>query len=489
MKKLCLGTMIKLLYQARSRQSDRSRDVCRRIFAVFDCNIDDYSKELPSHLKSGHNPVPKELFDRAVDMTEDQVNWGVKQYILGSILSNKREALIRAIKDILFNDTDMLPTEVVGYPGFEKKAILDSDTFEESAVIASVLRYSALCDNKALASSIKEIPADYLDGFISGEPIYFIDESEDQDDISPLKRTLRDPLFDRIFIPAASIKIPGMANPATASVYYISPQNCKFRFRNMESFIISNIGSYVYSRARVLQIQNLTKNDAAVGSNAMLKFMKTYGSEASTVLGEILLYVFLEQVLDAPKIMSKIEISELNGSYISKSDGVHLLREEISGQPFHQLVFGASDITGNLNAAIDRAFGKIIQIENNYDDELKVIDNTRHQTIFDPEATRFMVDLMTPKRDGSYKPDMAFGAFLGYTIVLDTPETDSRKYGKAVEEQLKKDIFAAQPYLEKKIRENHLEGYSFYLYVLPFNDAPKEKESIIQDILSGGGAF
>ncbi len=453
------------------------RDVCRRIFAVFDCNIDDYSKELPSHLKSVHNPVPQAIYDRAVNLTEGEANWGVKQYILGSILSNKREALIRAIKDILYNDTDMLPTEVVGYPGFEKKAILDSDTFEESAVIASVLRYSALCDNKALASSVKEIPADYLDGFIIGEPIYFIDESEDQDDISPLKRTLRDPLFDRIFIPAASIKIPGMANPATASVYYIRPQNCKFRFRNMESFIISNIGSYVYSRARVLQIQNLTKNDAAVGSNAMLKFMKTYGSEASTVLGEILLYVFLEQVLGAPKIMSKIEISELNGSYISKSDGVHLLREEISGQPFHQLVFGASDITGNLNAAIDRAFGKIIQIENNYDDELKVIDNTRHQTIFDPEATRFMVDLMTPKRDGSYKPDMAFGAFLGYTIVLDTPETDGRKYGKAVEEQLKKDIFAAQLYLEKKIRESILKDTVFIYMFSPSMMRQKKKKA------------
>ena len=35
--------------------------------------------------------------------------------------------------------------------------------------------------------------------------------------------------------------------------------------------------------------------------------------------------------------MTKLEINELNGGFISKSDGVHLLREEISGQPFHQL--------------------------------------------------------------------------------------------------------------------------------------------------------
>lgn len=36
MKKICLGTMIILLYQARSRKSDQLRDVCRRIFAAFD---------------------------------------------------------------------------------------------------------------------------------------------------------------------------------------------------------------------------------------------------------------------------------------------------------------------------------------------------------------------------------------------------------------------------------------------------------------------
>ena len=31
-----------------------------------------------------------------------------------------------------------------------------------------------------------------------------------------------------------------------------------------------------------------------VGANAMLKFMSTYGTNAETVLGEILLYAFLE---------------------------------------------------------------------------------------------------------------------------------------------------------------------------------------------------
>ena len=91
-----------------------------------------------------------------------------------------------------------------------------------------------------------------------------------------------------------------------------------------------------------------TKNLAAVGSKAMLKFMNTYGASADTVLGEILLYIFLEQELDAPKIMSKIELGSSNMDTVSKSDGVHILSLNKSGQPFHQLVFGVSHIVGDL---------------------------------------------------------------------------------------------------------------------------------------------
>ena len=124
-------------------------------------------------------------------------------------------------------------------------------------------------------------------------------------------------------------------------------------------------------------------------------------------------------------------------------------------------MFGASDIVGDLQIAIDRAFDKIIAVENNHDSELQMVDNTTQWTIYDPDATDYMVKLMTPQRNGTYKPDMAFGAFLGYTIKRDQSETDSQKYRVA--------------------------GYSFYFYLLPFNDAANERISIIQELLSGGG--
>lgn len=489
MKQMCLGTMITLIYQSRKRSVDKIKDICAWIFAAYDLDIAGFNKELPSHLKSGHDSVPTDLIAKARSLDIEEISKKLDEHIQTIIHPDKHEALFRAVKAILKEDTSISDSAVVGVlSGFTKKEIIERDSFYESMTLANILTYSITSvENEKMKSSIREIDKDYVDGFIDSKiPIYFLVHKADQDEIIPLKRTLRDPRFDRIFKRAGSLTIAGLSNPSTATLFYIDPTNCKFRFDHLKNFIIDNIGSYVFSRAQVKRIIDLSDNKAAIGSRAMLKFVQAYGKSSETVLGEILLYVFLEQELDAPKIMSKIEIDEANRNVVSKSDGVHLLSIDKSGQPFHQLVFGASDIVGDLTLAVDRAFEKIISIEQNTDQELRMVDNTTQWTIYDPDATQYMVDLMKPHRDGSHGPDMAFGAFLGYTIKLDKPETDSQKYRIAVKNQLITDIKNLQPYITKKIQDNGLSGYSFYFYTFPFNDAPNEKTSIIQEMLSGG---
>lgn len=488
MKRICLGTMITLLYQSRMRGTDRVKTVCDGIFAAFNCKCS-YNKELPSHLKSGHDPTPGFLVDAARNLSIEDIDMGFEKHVIPLIHNEKREALIRAIKDILRDDTTISGGTIVGMmPGFEKDSILNNNTFDESALLANVVTYaitSTINDN--LRANIKEIGNGYVDGFLgSGEKIYFDNPRVDQDKVSPLKRTMKDPRFNQIFKKATEMRISGMENPSKACVFYIDPNNCKFRFRELEDLIINNIGSYVFSRVQITQITNTTKNKAAVGSRAMLKFVQKYGANAGTVLGEILLFIFMEQELGAPKIMSKIELDEYHGGIVSKSDGIHLLSLDQFGQSFHQLVFGASDMEGDLSLAVDRAFEKIIKIEKHRDAELLMVESTTQHTIYDSDTTQYMVKLMRPQKGGTNKPDMAFGAFLGYTIKLDNPETDSQKYRNAVKDQLIKDIDGVQSRITELIVQNGLSGYSFYFYVLPFNDAPNEKVSIIEELLTGG---
>ena len=413
----------------------------------------------------------------------DDIDKGVEEYVLPLINREKKVALFRAIKAILREDSIADDTLVGRIKGYEKENILNSNSFYDSMLLANVLTYAiADVDNNEEVSKMEGL----VEGFLtSGEDIHFINKLVDQDEICPLKRTLKSPLFDKLFLKATDITITGMSNPARASVFYLDPMNCRFRFRELKSFIVSNIGNYVFSRAEKNRIIEFQGSEQAVGAQAIIKFMQKYGSEAETVLGEILLYIFLEQELDAPKIMTKIELEETRG-VVSKSDGVHLLSLNLSGQPIHQLVFGASDVVGDLSAAIDRAFEKIVNIEANADEELRMVENASQWTIYDQETTKYMVELMKPRKGGISTPEMAFGAFLGYTIKIDPPETDSQKYKKAVKEQLIKDIAALQPHISDLILKHGLSGYSFYFYVLPFNDAPTEKVNIIKELLSGG---
>ena len=483
MKRICLGTMITLIYQSRIRRSDTYKSVCGGIFAAYGLNIENYDKSLPGHLRSGHDPAPDALVTAARTMSMDDIDKGVDEYVLPLINREKKVALFRAIKAILREDSIADDTLVGRIKGYEKENILNSNSFYDSMLLANVLTYAiADVDNNEEVSKMEGL----VEGFLtSGEDIHFINKLVDQDEICPLKRTLKSPLFDKLFLKATDITITGMSNPARASVFYLDPMNCRFRFRELKSFIVSNIGNYVFSRAEKNRIIEFQGSEQAVGAQAIIKFMQKYGSEAETVLGEILLYIFLEQELDAPKIMTKIELEETRG-VVSKSDGVHLLSLNLSGQPIHQLVFGASDVVGDLSAAIDRAFEKIVNIEANADEELRMVENASQWTIYDQETTKYMVELMKPRKGGISTPEMAFGAFLGYTIKIDPPETDSQKYKKAVKEQLIKDIAALQPHISDLILKHGLSGYSFYFYVLPFNDAPTEKVNIIKELLSGG---
>ena len=276
MKRICLGTMITLIYQSRIRRGDTYKSVCGGIFAAYGLRIDNYNKELPGHLRSGHDPAPEDLVTAARTMSMDDIDKGVEEYILPLINHEKKVALFRAIKDVLREDSFTDGALIGRIKGYEKENILNHNSYYESMFLANVLTYAiASIDNDECALNIGEIEKNYVDGFITGgEDIHFINKLVNQDEVCPLKRTLKSPMFDRLFLKATDITIAGMCNPARASVFYLDPMNCQFRFRNLKSFIASNIGDYVFSRAKKNKIVEVEGTDQAVGSRAMLKFIQ-----------------------------------------------------------------------------------------------------------------------------------------------------------------------------------------------------------------------
>lgn len=480
MKRLCFGSLMVILYQARNPKVT-NESICNALFSCFGKSTASYDSSTPGHLKAGKINVPPDVIEAAMLSDGDETDKLVNLHIIPLIKISHKENVVRAIKDLLSDDTTISEDTIVGYiTGYEKKNLLIKSTFALSSLLAGVLRFVSVdVKNNECKEGIKEIPKNFVESQSSDVPVYF--EASDAKPKTDLTLTLTDPDFNRVFDKVSSMMVNTGAGASEIEIYKVADvTNCQLRFRRMKEYLMDHIGEYVFSRSKASRFEKTGKT-SAIGVHAFKQFIAAYNRSKETVLGEILLYVFLEQGLNAPKIISKIEIDD-NGFLSSKSDGVHLLAAGFSSVPYDQLVFGASDIEGQLVAAVDRAFTKIQTIKDNDYDELQTVERTCHNDIYDDNTREFMVDLIL---NGRRKPDMAFGVFLGYTMRLATKITDNNKYRVAVENQLIADINAIQPYIINKISSEGFDGYNFYFYVIPFNDADTEKIEIVDDIVGG----
>lgn len=480
MYRLCFGTIMTILYQAR-RHKVTNKSICNALFSCFGKTVESYDSSTPGHLKSGKINVPPDVIDVARKTNADELDAAVQKNIIPLIKLSQQEAIVRSLKDIIRNDSSIMDNTVIGYcSGYEKQSILGGQVFCISSLLASVIYYACIeVKNSDCAEAIKSITGEYVKGFEDGEPIYF--EGSDAKPKPKLTYTLQDPSFDKVFVKVKSWLINLPSGVTEIEIYKVSDvTNRQLKFNRMREYLIDHIGEYVFSRAKASRYEKEGKV-SAIGTRALIQFLNAYGRSKDTLLGEILLYVFMEQGLNAPKIISKIEIDD-NGSLNSKSDGVHLLMAGNGGVAYDQLIFGASDIQGDLETAAQVAFEKIVTIKDNDSTELQTIERTCYNDIYDDETRDYMVELIL---NGRGKPDMAFGVFLGYTVSVSEPDGDPKQYREALEKQLHADLNKLQPHISKKIADEGLGGYNFYFYIIPFNDADNEKTEIIDGMIGG----
>lgn len=286
--------------------------------------------------------------------------------------------------------------------------------------------------------------------------------------------------FDAVFSEVANARKLNLKNNNCLRLFCLDIFNSEFTYTGLLQFLQRNIGRYVFSRASLEQFKS--EGDVeAIGLKAIELLRKANNPNdngAGGELGEILLYLFLEEKLNAPKLLSKVELKTSNNQYVFGSDGVHLLS---LGDKAFQLVLGESKIKGNLNRAVDEAFESIKKVSNNPSNELRLIEKNILSESFDEKTTEFIKSLIVPlKRDKSMDVDSAFGIFLGYTLGLDATKYSNSEFREAVRTKVKIDLDDVAAYIEKKINDSGFSGFSFYFYVLPFNNASQDRATIIQ---------
>lgn len=288
--------------------------------------------------------------------------------------------------------------------------------------------------------------------------------------------------FDSVFSEVNIGQKLNLKNNNCLRMFCLNISNNAFSYSGIHQFLQRNIGRYVFSRATIEQF--VVDGDAeAIGLKAIELLRNANNPNdngAGGELGEILLYLFLENKLNAPKLLSKVELKTSGNQYVFGSDGVHLLQLDNTN---FQLILGESKIKGKLNNAVDEAFQSIEKVSKNPDNELRLIEKNILSESFNEQTTKFIKSLIIPlKRDNNINLDNAFGIFLGYTLDLDVTQYSNAEFREAVKQKLKNDISSIATYIENKINSSGLTGYSFYFYILPFNNAREDRAAIINKL-------
>jgi len=300
-------------------------------------------------------------------------------------------------------------------------------------------------------------------------------------------KTLKDAGFDGVFTEVEHTESLGLRNPHELRMFHLDISSCAFSFRAMHDFLLSNIGRYVFSRAKMEQFR-VEDNMEAVGAKAIHLLKQAGNMDEDWIgeeLGDILLYVFLEQILCAPKLFSKIELLSYGGTV--DRGGIHLLSlGEDDTIPTYQLVFGNSSVVGDLRDAIDSAFASLIAVRDNTARELQLVENTAFTQMYDLETAEKLKDIIIPRPGRKIaEVDRAFGVFLGYSLGLDAEKYSNAEFRAEATRKMQTDVKAHASYIAQKIREANMGMHSFYFYILPFNDADNEKESVMTVLLDG----
>ena len=274
----------------------------------------------------------------------------------------------------------------------------------------------------------------------------------------------------------------GLLNPNHVKLFCLDVNSNLFCYESLHSYLEKNIGNYVFSRLRIEQFkeEDAIETISLKAIDYLRKADNPKDKGAGGELGEILLYLFLEQVLKAPKLLSKVELKSSTNQYVYGCDGVHLFKGvHDSGDIYHQLVLGESKIIGDIEDAIDAAFESISNFNLDNSADLNLIETNIFKEAFDKKTTEYIKSLVIPsKRELSEPVDKAFGIFLGYTPNLDRA-VSNHDFRINLDRQVESDLEEAIPYIISKINDNEMQHNSFYFYVLPFNNAMHDRAMII----------
>ena len=501
---LCVGSYVRIMTSCAIPAERKFDPFCEKImlslcldgatqFSYTSADGNDVIYTYPNFNKihSASQNLPTEVMQMA--LTKDAR--AIQQYFISVIIPAMEEArkknAVLALKNIILKDTTIVDTTQLGtISSLTKNELKNKNEFVLSEFLTDIFIYAvAKTDNMAEAAFTKSIKKDFYAAYNQMVDTVKLYEVTKPKTIAAIPLTSKGK-FDKVFTPVSSERLSISANH-DLQIFCLKFDDFDFDYRGLWKHLRNNIGYYVYSRAQIKQYMEEDEISAlAYDAIAHIKEMIASGKiPTGNELGELLLYIFLEQVLNAPKLMSKVEFANHGGIFTSESAGIHLLSAN-AAVPFNQVVLGTSMINGDLQTAIDLAFADAQKLKNRKKDERRFVESNIFAASFPEKIYSQLEAIILPDESSGKKPPTAFGMFLGYTLNgVSAGGKTINDYQNDVLDKLKADILNQVSFIESKITQYGLDGYSMYIYLLPFADADADKKDIMDKLLQSEGGI
>ena len=296
-----------------------------------------------------------------------------------------------------------------------------------------------------------------------------------------LIKTIAEGAIDSVFVEVTHSEDLGLRNPTQLRLFHLKLDGVSFTDEGLYKCLRKNIGQYVFSRAEIDRYVN--EGDAfSVALDAMERVLDQKGKapdEFGNMLGEILLYAFFEEKLNAPKIFSKMELNAHGTDAVY--DGVHLLK--LTENDF-QVVFGISNLDDGPEDAVNNAFEKLKKADGAKTKGIPLVCELLFNKHVDDNLAAQLDYIISP-RPSAVSSDSAYGIFLCYNIGLAKDKYDTPIYKSLVENKMISDLQYVLPKIQKWISDLGMSSRSFYIYVVPLDNATENKTSIMNKIIGG----
>lgn len=487
---VCFGSLLKTLMTS-TRAGVQQQDVCSELIMAVGGNNIIGNHVIITRLRNSEANVPDDAIDGAKNVVLENVVSRLNGDLLSKfILEDRIPVIVLALKDILRRDSVGASTHIGKYKKSELLSMVDIDAAE---FLACFLIYTCaeVANRNGKDGKTNFITKDYVDAFESQRNSINI-VTAPVIRTQQLQGTLNRDDFDQIFIESEGAGQLNNPNYSQVRLFYLDIENNEFSYDCLDDFLVDNIGYYVLSRTEMQNLRDRHKEHSAC--LRAIRAMNQHGTPGEkgtgNDLGEVMVYAFLEDVLGAPKIFTKAEI--VGGTPGSRTDGVHLLKLNDGGNDKYQLVLAASDITGNIKNAVDSVIQRLDDMAGVTGNERRMVDRAILSSSFDADTTSYLKSILIPSRAASGRPDISFGIFIGYSLGIDPLQYDNDTYRSKAKEKMKQDVEDIAPYISMQLAKmvllgkNNIAKHSFYFYFMPFDDADKDKDIIMQNLLSGG---